>query len=196
MSVKARWRHGLTMVELVIFIVVVSIGVIGILQVITLNTRNSADPMRRKQALAIAESLIEEVRLASFTYCDIADPNVTTASSPSACTTPEVVGPELANNNIRPFDNVNDYVSQLGTAQTYTTDVAGVAGVAFPAGYTATVTINADATLGPVGAKLASDGSSANMNVLRITVTVTYGSDSVVLETYRTRYAPNSVPVS
>lgn len=191
MSVKARWRRGLTMVELVIFIVVISIGVIGILQVITFNTRNSADPMRRKQALAIAESLIEEVRLASFTYCDIADPNVTTASSPSACTIPEVVGPESGNS--RPYDNVNDYVSSLGTAQSYTTDVAGVA---FPTGYTATVTINADATLGPSGAKLASDGSSAGMNVLRITVTVTYGSDSVVLETYRTRYAPKSVPVS
>lgn len=195
MYIKSRQR-GLTLVELIMFIVIVGIAVVSILQLFAVNGRRSADPMARKQAMAIAESLIEEVRLASFTYCDIADPNVTTASSPSACTTPEVVGPELANNNSRPFDNVNDYVSQLGTAQTYTTDVAGVAGVAFPAGYTATVTINADATLGPVGAKLASDGSSANMNVLRITVTVTYGSDSVVLETYRTRYAPNSVPVS
>lgn len=191
MSINRHRQRGLTLIELVIFIVVVGIGVLGILQVITLNTRNSADPMRRKQALAIAESLIEEVRLASFTYCDIADPAVTTAASTADCTIPEAVGPEAGNS--RPYDNVNDYVTQLGVAQAYTTDVAGVA---FPSGYTATVMINADATLGPTGGTLASGSAPSGMNVLRITVTVTYGSDSVLLETFRTRFAPKSVPVT
>ena len=43
MSIKRRQR-GLTMVELIIFIVIVGVAVVGILQVLTLNTRSSADP--------------------------------------------------------------------------------------------------------------------------------------------------------
>jgi MSHA pilin protein MshD len=51
-----RRQSGLTLVELVIFIVIVSIAVVGVLQVISLTTRHSVDPQTRKQALAIAEA--------------------------------------------------------------------------------------------------------------------------------------------
>eukprot|EP01034_Spumella_vulgaris_P031805 gene31805-39287_t len=63
------------MIELIIFIVIVGVAVVGILQVLTLNTRSSADPARRKQAMAIAEGLMEEVRQAAFTWCDFSDPH-------------------------------------------------------------------------------------------------------------------------
>jgi MSHA pilin protein MshD len=35
------------------------------------------------------------------------------------------------------------------------------------------------------------DGNAADTNVLRITVQVSYGNDTVTLDGYRTRYAPN-----
>lgn len=57
---RAR-QTGFTLVELIIFIVVVGIGVAGILSVFTTSIKNSADPMVRKQTLAIAESLLEEI---------------------------------------------------------------------------------------------------------------------------------------
>lgn len=56
-----RRQRGFTLIELIFFIVVVGIGVAGILSVYTNTVRNSADPMVRKQALAIAESLMEEI---------------------------------------------------------------------------------------------------------------------------------------
>jgi len=189
MSIKRR-QSGLSMVELIIFIVIVGIAVIGIINVFGVNLRGSADPMRRKQALAIAEGLLEEVRLARFSYCDAADPaaELPATTSPANCAVPETAGPESGNS--RPFDNVNDYVPAFGTAATYTADAAGNP---FPTGYTVLLTIVADSAFGPAGATIPADGTPANMNVLRITVTVNYGSNSVVLDSYRTRYAPRAI---
>lgn len=182
-------QSGLTMIELVVFIVVVSIAVIGVLSVLGLTTRHSADPLQRKQALAIAEALLEEIELAHMTYCDPADANVDTAANPAGCASlPEVVGPEAG--NARPYDNVNDYVTAFSSAEPLTGDVNGIS-TSIPTGYSATLKITPETLNG-----IASDATSANMNVLRITVTVSYNgiADSVTLEGYRTRYAPNFTP--
>lgn len=52
---------GFTLLELIIFIVVVAAGMAGILAVMDTTVRSSADPMVRKQAIALAESTLEEV---------------------------------------------------------------------------------------------------------------------------------------
>lgn len=181
----ARAQSGLSLVELIMFIVIVGVAVVGLLQVLSMGARSSPDPMRRKQALAIAEGMMEEVRLARFTYCDGGDWSAEQANSPTDCKVQaEGMGRELG--NTRPFDNVNDYAGE------YTTDAAGNA---FPAGYKATVAVAPDATLGPAGAQIPADATAAKLNVLHITVTVTYanGGDPVVLDGYRTRYAPRSL---
>jgi MSHA pilin protein MshD len=59
-------QRGFTLIELIIFIVVVGVGVAGILSVYTTSIKNSADPLVRKQALAIAESLLEEIVLKEY----------------------------------------------------------------------------------------------------------------------------------
>lgn len=64
-TIKQR-QQGFTLIELIIFIVVVGIGVAGILSVYTTTVRNSADPLVRKQAMAIAESLMEEITAKEF----------------------------------------------------------------------------------------------------------------------------------
>lgn len=186
-----RGQGGLSLIELIMFIMIVSVGIAGILAVLNQSTRTSADPLRRKQALAIAESLLEEVQLARFTYCDPLDANAQTAASPAGCSsTQEAVGPEAGND--RPYDNVNDYVAAFDSAQAYGADVAGGA---LPAGYAATVTIRPVAGLGPAGAQITADATPANMNALRITVDVTYSAtDSITLDGYRTRYAPQATP--
>ncbi|WP_199538496.1 MULTISPECIES: hypothetical protein [unclassified Duganella] len=180
----ARAQSGVSLVELVMFIVIVGIAVVGVLRVFDIGARASPDPMRRKQALAIAESMMEEVRLAHFTFCDGNDPKaeLPTTLSPADCTIPEVMGQEP--NNSRPFDNVNDY------GGSYTNDAAGNP---LPAGYTANVAVIVEPSFGPAGGQIGSD--AANMNVLHITVTVHYagGGDDVVLDGYRTRYAPRSL---
>ena len=66
MCMSKRPQRGFTLVELIIFIVVVSAGLAGILAVMNTTVKSSADPMVRKQALAIAESLLEEIFLKEF----------------------------------------------------------------------------------------------------------------------------------
>jgi MSHA pilin protein MshD len=59
-------QHGFTLLELVFFILIVSIAVAGITQVYAVTAQSSADPMRRKQALTIAEGLLDEIELHAF----------------------------------------------------------------------------------------------------------------------------------
>ena len=102
---RARRQRGLTMIELIMFIVIVAIALAGIIAVMRLATANSADPLRRKQALMIAEGLLEEVRSAGFTLCDPSSPDFDTQLDPTQCAIPENWGqaaPEPV--NPRPFD--------------------------------------------------------------------------------------------
>ena len=74
MSMSKLPLRGFTLVELIIFIVVVSVGLAGILSVMDITVKSSADPMVRKQAVALADSLLEEVLLKAY-----ADPDSTNA---------------------------------------------------------------------------------------------------------------------
>ncbi|MDP2267020.1 MAG: type II secretion system protein, partial [Thiobacillus sp.] len=114
-------ERGLSLIELLVFIVVVGVAVTGVVSVFSLNARSSADPVVRKQAVAIAESLLEEVLSKPYTYCDPDDANAETATSPADCATmPETAmapeADETRYSNLTPYDNVNDYngFSMLG----------------------------------------------------------------------------------
>ena len=61
MNSGMRRHAGFTLIELVVFIVIVSVGVAGILLVMNTVVASSADPMVRKQALALADSILEEI---------------------------------------------------------------------------------------------------------------------------------------
>jgi len=89
MSMNERMRRhaGFTLIELVIFIVIVSVGVTGILLVMNTVVASSADPMVRKQALALADSILEEILQKEY-----ADPDGTSGETTRAT-----------------FDDVDDY---------------------------------------------------------------------------------------
>ena len=71
LAVNRQQRQlGVTLIELLVFMVIVGVGVIGLLSVTTSPIMHSADPMLRKQALAIAESLLLEIEQRPFTWCD------------------------------------------------------------------------------------------------------------------------------
>ena len=59
-------RRGFTLIEVIVFIVVVGAGLTGILSVMNTVVKSSADPMVRKQAMTIAESLLEEILLKEY----------------------------------------------------------------------------------------------------------------------------------
>src|SRR3989339_784018 len=65
--IAARWKQsGISLIELIMFIVIVSVALAGILLVMNVTTRSSADPLIRKQAMLVAYSLLEEVELQDF----------------------------------------------------------------------------------------------------------------------------------
>ena len=66
MSIDTRRMAGISLVELILFILIVSVGLAGILSVMNITVQHSADPMVRKQALAVAESLLEEISLKNY----------------------------------------------------------------------------------------------------------------------------------
>lgn len=176
---RVQRQRGLTMIELIIFIVIIGVAVVGVLGVISLNTARSADPVRQKQALAIAEGLMNEIRSAGVDPCDVSD-TVAYGAPGVPCTVPDNPGREGTAG--RPYDNVNDYILQWGQPVNYTTDAAGNA---FPAGYTASVTVSSATVFAGVPAA----------NTFLITVTVSYGGPTnVVLETVRLRPLPPSSP--
>lgn len=53
--------RGFSLVELIIAIIVMSVGLAGLMSVIPFAIRTSADPMLNKQALTIAEGMLNEV---------------------------------------------------------------------------------------------------------------------------------------
>lgn len=188
---KRRKSLGISLVEQIVFIVVVGTAVAGVLAALNVATRGSADPMIQKQALAIAEALLEEVQLQPFTYCDPDDANAATALSSAGCaTTAEAIGPEAGETRTSattPFDNVNDYQSGGAGGPGLTVNpIASLEGTVISGleGYSANVQVAAQA-LDVIPA------SDAQL----ITVTVTGpGNVSAVLHGYRARYAPNVLP--
>ncbi len=184
-----RRQRGVTLIELIIFILIVGIALLAIVGVMSLTTKNSADPLRRKQAQMIAEGLLEEVQLARFTYCEPSADNADSAANAAACAGGMAEAWGAENGAGRPFDNVNDYVSAANVPASAFGNgaILDAEGNSMGLeGYSAQVTITPQ-TLGGIGAP----GASANTEVLRIRVEVRYGAESVVLDGFRTRYAPN-----
>lgn len=177
-----RQQFGISLIELIIFIVIVSIAVAGVLSVMDITTRHSADPMVRKQALAVAESLLEEIELQPFTWCDPHDANATTATSAAGCATlSEKLGPstpdgESRYNAANPYNNVSNYngFSMSPIVDITHTPITGLNN------YSASVTVTPNT------------GTLSSASQLQINVTVTSGNTSIMLTGYRYRYAPNA----
>jgi MSHA pilin protein MshD len=197
---ERRLERGVTLLELIVFIVVVSTAVMGILTGLDLANRSSADAMIQKQALAVAEALLEEVQLQAFTYCDPDDTEAATnADSAANCTggaggaNDETKLPlsyeagETRTSATTPFDHVSDYngfcMGPTCAPPTTVSDLGGTS-IAGLEKYTANVVV----------AKQALD-VIPDTDALLITVTVTGPANTTVkLDGYRVRYAPNAVP--
>lgn len=182
MSIDWRRARGLSLIEQIIFIVVISIGVVGLLASFNRAVQDSADPMVTRQTLAVAESLLEEILQQPFTWCDPDDPNAASAMGFGDCTagmaqsgvTPVPGGESRNGGPGAVFDHVADYG---GYGQGAASDAIG--GQVMD-GYATQVTITqAGAAFG-----------LANDAVLRVTVRVTRGPESLDVTGYRFRYAP------
>jgi len=116
--------RGFTLIELIMFIVIVSIALVGVLKVMDLVVASSSDPMVRKQAVALSESVLQEVLQKAY-----ADPDPATAGSRTTRAT---------------FNNVDNY---NGLTNSTFTDLPTTL-----SGYVIAIVVSS-ATLGSVAAK-------------------------------------------
>jgi MSHA pilin protein MshD len=154
--------QGFTLVEMVITIVIVSVGLAGVLAAFFNTVRSSADPVINKQMLAVAEEMLEEILLKPFAVSGAAPPNAAVN-----CGVPGAIRAA--------FDDVSDY-------QNYQTNgICDIDGVAVPglATYNVRVVIDPAASLGTLGA-----GS-----VKKVTVSVSRNAETISLVGWRTHYA-------
>ena len=156
MSIKRS--PGFTLVEMLIAIVILSVGVIGVLSAYMASVKGSGDAVVGKQLVAIADEMMEEVLLRPYANGDIA-----TGGSAMPC------GGSASR---AAFAKVGDYNGYQTTA---ICDIDGdlIDGLA---GYSVAVLVQ-PVTLG-----------SPAVNALRVTVTATSGGQSIVLDGFRTGY--------
>jgi MSHA pilin protein MshD len=193
---STRLSRGVTLVELIVFIVIVGVAMAGLFAAFNTITAASADPQVRKQALAIAESLMDEVALMPFTFCDPDDANAASAISSAGCavgTNSEDIlplGPEGGEDRYgttAPYDNVSDYNTFTLLAPPGIKDINGNVIIGLE-GYSAAITVSQAGLASGVDAISTADA-------LKISVTVNGpGGVTTTLEGYRTRYAPTTAP--
>lgn len=156
-----RRPAGFTLVEMIIAIVIIGVGLAGVLAAFNISVRSSADPLVRKQMLAAAEEMLEEILLKPFAVSGAAPVNALVACG-------------AAGSARTAFDDVRDYA---GYATSGVCDIDGAA-VAGLGAYNLAVAITTPNL---------TDGTTAVAS-LRIAVTVTLGAETLTLVGWRTNY--------
>ncbi len=169
--INTKHQQGATLIELVLSMVIISIAVTGVLVVMLLTSRHSADPMVEHQAVAIAESYLEEIMLLPF--------NEDAANGQTGDVLEGVLGPDAG--EVRgSFDDVNDYDTLADNVATDVND-APIPGLG---NYSVAVTVVNDGALGPAGQLVA----AADAQLVTVTVSHTSGMSPIIISAYRTRY--------
>ena len=122
-------QQGLTLIELILFIVIVGVALAGVLAAFDHATRHSADPLVRKQAIAVAESLLEELW-----------------ATPYACPAGASCVPVTTSNRTQPHQ-LSDY-NGFTMAGIYAIDGTPIAHLA---NYTASIAVTPSALNGQAG---------------------------------------------
>ena len=135
-------QRGFTLIEMVIFIVIVGVGLAGILLVMNTVVKSSADPIVRKQALALADGIVEEIMLKAYAH----DANTAPGTDRTS------------------YDNVDDY---NGLTQTSFSDWPAELSV-----YTVAIVVTAPlsmngVTMKKISVSVSRQGESVNMTAYR-----------------------------
>lgn len=156
MFIKSAYR-GLTLIELIVFIVIVSTALAGVLTVFNVVTKNSADPVRAKQALAVAEALMDEILNKRF-------------SNPSGGYAADCINFPTTKCDRTQFDDVADYAGYSRSGVVELPADTGSNASALPAlsSYAVAVSVSSPGTFSVSGFD---DVSSSNCLKVKVVVT-------------------------
>ncbi|HLA33877.1 MAG TPA: type II secretion system protein [Rhodocyclaceae bacterium] len=149
-------QRGVTLIELIMFIVIVSAALAGVLTVLDFSVRTSANPLVNKQAMAVADAMMEEILLKDF-----ANPVGGWAGLATVANRPL-------------FDDIGDYNGYASTGVFAITDTANP--IAALNDYNVAVT---------VAPPTAAIGGVVVADIRQIVVTVTRGALTYTLTGYR-----------
>ncbi len=167
-SKSNNYSQGVTLIELVVSIVIISIAVIGVMSLFLGTTKTSADPMIRAQALAIAQSYMDEIMMQPYS-------SVVNTSATGTCSD----GNPPEKSNRAKYNDINDYnaLNDIGAHDQNGCLINALAG------YTITVQVNncpnvaCDASL-----------NSSGMKKIQVDVLHSGLSTTVPLFSYRADY--------
>lgn len=143
MSTERR-QCGFSLIELVMFIVIIGIALAGILLVANQTSRHNADTLLRKQALTAAESLLEEIE--AHPLAGTSNP-VTQTNRPNSHTVYDYNGYSTGASGIMPADGTTTAVPGLSNYTALVTVSSGVLGIT-PATSAAQITVTVTPPLG------------------------------------------------
>jgi MSHA pilin protein MshD len=164
--IKAKRHAGFTLIELVIAIVIISVGVAGVMAAFSTSVRGSGDRLVDKQMLAVAEEMMEEVLLKPFAITGAAPSNSNQSCQGSSTNS-------AAARNA--FNDVRDYNGYS------TTGICDAEGNAMPWLNAYNVAVTAQTLAGTWN-------NIPGTAVLQVNVTVTHGTQSITLTGFRTNY--------
>jgi MSHA pilin protein MshD len=125
-----RRQRGFSLVEMILAVVVIGVGLAGLLMAFSTVVRGSADPVLQQQMLAIAEELLEEIRLRPYTAA--------ANSAPAGCARDT-------------FNDIGDYHGYATSSKICTVDGTEIPALA---AYSVSVSVTASALGGVAASRL------------------------------------------
>lgn len=195
--------RGFTLIDVLVLIVLVGTVAGSFMALFGKLSAQSSQALRDRQALAIAQALLAEVRSMPFTYCDPGDARASLATAAvlggtGCASSVDALGPEAGEsryNAANRFDGVSDY---HGLSQPGPGCPAGICDIngnplnpagGMLSGCQASVVMAPQAIAG-----IAALDANGRPQVLRIAVTVRCpGAGDILLEGLKVRHAPNRI---
>ena len=134
----ANKQKGVTLIELIISMVVLSIIMVAMFEAMATISRNSADPMLRAQSLSIAQSYMEEIQSKSYldpttnSWCGVSVPTDTSRSSrerfDDICDYQSLTDSVVRDLNNDPIAQLSDYQVNITVTNDASVNLEGLLG--------------------------------------------------------------------
>ena len=102
-------KKGFTLIEIILFIVVFTLGVVGIMVLFYNTIGKTSNPLIRDRGIQVAQAVMDEILAKKW---DENVPNGGCKDNSGVCGDPSLssIGPDAGENSIDKFDDVDDYV--------------------------------------------------------------------------------------